>query len=372
MGYSLGIDLGTTFTAAAVAREGRATSVPLGTDRDAMPTAVYVIDDGTTLVGEPAVRRGLADPTRLAREFKRRVGDPTPILVGGVPWSAEALSAEVLRSVVETVTAAEGGPPDIVTVTHPANWGAFKRDVLEQAVRLAGIPAAHLLSEPEAAAIAYARREHVEVGEYLAVYDLGGGTFDVTIVRRDADGFDVVGQPDGLERLGGIDFDEAVFGHVTAALGDELAALDPADPAAISAMAELRANCIRAKEALSADTEATISVPLPTGLRQVRLTRAEFEDMVRGPLGQTIQVVERTITNAGIPTSYLSRVLLVGGSSRIPLVGQLVASALARPVTIDAHPKHVVASGAALHGLRAMATTGSPAAVEPLAPIESP
>lgn len=133
------------------------------------------------------------------------------------------------------------------------------------------------LTGPEAAAIAYAANERVEPGALVAVYDLGGGTFDTAILRKTTDGFAVLGQPAGIERLGGIDFDQAVVSHVRATLGPALDRIDAADPAGLSALARLRRECIDAKEALSSDTEVTIPVLLPDLQSEVRLTRGEFE-----------------------------------------------------------------------------------------------
>ncbi len=121
MSYRLGIDLGTTYTAAAVRRDGRSHVVDLGTRLSAIPTVVLLREDETFLTGEPANRRGLSEPHRVAREFKRRLGDTTPILLGGVPYSAEALMAKLLRWVVEEVMGREGSAPSSVCVSHPAN-----------------------------------------------------------------------------------------------------------------------------------------------------------------------------------------------------------------------------------------------------------
>src|SRR5690606_24307224 len=127
--YALGIDLGTTYTAAAVWRNGHAETAPLGSRGAAIPSVVLLRDDETFLTGEGASRRGLTEPHRVAREFKRRLGDTTPILLGGVPYSAEALMARLLRTVVDEVSSREGGAPSAITISHPANWGPYKTDL---------------------------------------------------------------------------------------------------------------------------------------------------------------------------------------------------------------------------------------------------
>jgi actin-like ATPase involved in cell morphogenesis len=299
-------------------------------------------------VGDAAGRRGVGEPGRLARGFKRRFGDSTPVLLGGSPFSADGLTGRLVGWLVAAVAEREGGPAEAVAVTCPANWGPFKRDLLVQCLRLAGLVDAVVLSEPEAAAVFYASSERVEPGEVVAVYDLGGGTFDAAVLRKSAEGFVLLGAPEGVERLGGIDFDEAVVAHVQGFLGSALSGLDVSDPAVVAALARLRADCVEAKEALSADTDVSIPVLLPSVQTEIRLTRAEFESMIRPTLAETTAALGRALRSAGVAAEELAAVLLVGGSSRIPLVGQLVAAELGRPVAIDVHPKHAVAEGAAL------------------------
>ncbi|MEV8505087.1 Hsp70 family protein [Actinoplanes sp. NPDC051475] len=346
--YALGIDLGTTFTAAAIWRDGRAETVSLGDRSAAIPSVVLLRQDETFLTGDAAHRRGLSEPQRVAREFKRRLGDTTPILLGGVPQSAEALMSRLLKWVVDEVTRREGGRPAAICVSHPANWGPYKMDLFRQATRMADLdlPVTYT-TEPEAAAVNYTQQQRVEPGTVVAVYDLGGGTFDAAVLRKTATGFEVMGQPEGIERLGGIDFDAAVFSHVRTALDGKLEELDEDDPAVINAVARLRDECVQAKEALSSDTDTTIPVLLPTMSTEVRLTRAEFEAMVRPALHGSVEALQRALRSAECTPDQVHSVLLVGGSSRMPIVAQLVGSELGRPVVVDAHPKHSVALGAA-------------------------
>ena len=345
--YTLGVDLGTTFTAAAVWRDGRAEICALGTRSAVIPSVVLARADGTMLTGEAAARRASVDPDRVAREFKRRFGDSTPLLLGGSPYSADALTARLLRAVLTTVTDREGRPPSSVCVSHPANWGPYKTDLLRHAVRMADVRAPVVYTtEPEAAAISYARQERLAEGDTVAVYDLGGGTFDAAVLRRTARGFEILGQPEGIERLGGVDVDAVVYAHVERTVGEPLTSLDEDDPAATAAVARLRTECTEAKEALSSDTDVTIPVLLPSLSTEVRLTRAELEDMVRPSLYDSIEALKRALRSAAVEPDGLSAVLLVGGASRMPLVAQLVGSELGRPVAVDTHPKHAVALGA--------------------------
>ncbi|MHB8664987.1 MAG: Hsp70 family protein [Acidimicrobiales bacterium] len=363
MPYELGVDIGTTWTAAALHRDGRVEMVTLGDRSPMIPSVVVVAEDGSVLVGESAERRAASEPDRVAREFKRRVGDPTPLVLGGAPWSAEALTAKLLRFVVDAATEREGEAPTAIAVTHPTNWGPYKLETLSQAITLAGLAGAMTLSEPEAAARWYASTARVDPGEVVAVYDLGGGTFDAAVLRKSSTGFELLGQPEGIEHLGGADFDQAVLDHVRRALGGALEQLDPADPAVVAAGVELRRRVTEAKEALTHDTDASIFVLLPTVQTQIRLTRAELEAMLRGPLTETVASLRRALDSAGVSSSDLRALLLVGGSSRIPLVAQLISSELGVVAAVDAHPKFAVAYGAALAA--AGSTDATLAAAEP-------
>jgi len=363
MAYVLGVDLGTTYTAAAVYRDGQVRIAELGNRSAVIPSVVLVKEDESVLTGEAATRRAISEPERVAREFKRRLGDPTPLLLGGRPYSSEQLQAKLLRWVVGHVTEREGAAPDRIAITHPANWGPFKLDLFTQALRLADLEDVVTLTEPQAAAIHYASQERVDPGTLVAVYDLGGGTFDAAVLRKTERGFDILGAPEGIERLGGIDFDEAVFAHVVRSLGGAVEELDPDDPAARAAVARLRHDCIEAKEALSGDTEASIPVVLPSVSTEVRLTRAEFESLIRPPLTDTLEAMRRALRSADVTPADLTAILLVGGSSRIPLVAQMVGAELGRPVAVDAHPKHGVAMGAALAAADALASSPGTAAV---------
>src|SRR3954469_18563415 len=348
MQYGLGIDLGTTQTAAAVRVDGRVEVVRLGSRRAEIPSLVFVKPDGGLLIGEAAERRGQSEPGRLAREFKRRMGDPVPILVGGAPFSAHALTAKLLRHVLDAVIQQQDGPPAALTVTHPANWGPYKKEQLDQAIKLADAGPVRLRSEPEAAALQHATARRIANGETVAVYDLGGGTFDVAVVRRDGDGFVLLGEPEGIEQLGGIDFDEAVFGYVLGVLGDKAEGLDPNDPEVVAALNRLRRDCVEAKESLSFDTETMIPVALPGLHTRVRLNRSELESMIGPSLADTVTATQRALRTAGITAPQLTAVLLAGGSSRIPLVAQMLSTQLQRPVIADPHPEHSIAMGAAV------------------------
>ncbi|MCA1675088.1 MAG: Hsp70 family protein, partial [Actinobacteria bacterium] len=351
MSYGLGIDVGTSFTAAAVCRGGerggsRPEVVPLGTRAAAVASVIFLGEDGQVVVGDAAERRALTDPDRVVREFKRRLGDDIPLVVGGEPYGAHEVTALMVRWVVDRVTEREGGPPEQITLTLPASWGPHRKELLGQGLGKVGLEDVAFLTEPEAAAFSYATQERVEPNTTIAVYDLGGGTFDAAVVRKtEADQFDVLGRPEGVERLGGVDFDDAVFAHVEAGIGPAMGELDPSDPDAMAAMARLRRDCTEAKEALSSDTEVIIPVMLPDARTQVRLVRAEFEAMIRPAVEDSIESLRRAMRSAAVEPGDLDAILLVGGSSRVPLVSQLVSADLGRAASIDADPKTTIAAG---------------------------
>ena len=371
MAYSVGIDLGTTYTAAAVWRNGQVEVVTLGATVATLASVVLLRADGSVLVGEAAERRGVDEPNRIAREFKRRLGDPTPLILGGTPYGAEALMGHLLRSVLATVVEREGEQPANVVLTHPVNYGPYKMEMVQETARLGGITMANLklLPEPVAAAVSYANRQRVDPGEIFAVYDFGGGTFDAAVLRRTPAGFQVIGRPEGMERLGGIDVDAAIVAHVDESLGGRIADLDGSQPDVLAAMTALRAECREAKEALSSDTDAVIRVSLPGIQSTVRITRSELEQMIRPRIVETIESLRRTVASAGIEMDRVSRILLVGGSSRIPLVGEMVGQLTGRPIGLDAHPKFAIATGAAIIGGSMLAPTAGSTPVTGMAPV---
>ena len=347
MGYHLGVDLGTTFVAAAIANDTRVEMFTLGDRTVVTPAVVFLGDDGSLVSGDAAGRSAVASPDRIGREFKRRLGDPTPVMLGGISYAVTTLLGTLLHDVVNRVTETEGTKPESVVLTHPANWGPFRRELFEEVPQVAGLTETRMVTEPEAAAAHYAASRHLADGEIIAVYDLGGGTFDATVLRKTQSGIEILGAPEGIERLGGVDFDEAILSYVNYSSGGALSELDMSDPQTAIAMARLRQDCVLAKESLSIDTETAIPVFLPNRHFDVQLSRADFEDMIRAPVESTIGTLIRTLRSAHVDPGQLSAVLLVGGSSRIPLVSRMISEELGRPTVVDAHPKYAVALGAA-------------------------
>ncbi|HYP73511.1 MAG TPA: Hsp70 family protein, partial [Microbacterium sp.] len=326
-----------------------ARSVRLGQSGDSASSAVFVADDALVgpyglLHGDAAERRGVGEPTRLLRETKRRVGDDIPLVAAGRSFRPDELYARSVAWTVRTVAEREGGQIASVTVTVPAAWGEHRRRTITEALTACGVTAS-LATEPAAAAAHYCATHDVPVGAVLAVYDFGGGTFDLAFVRHEEND-DIVLHTDGIAELGGADFDDAVFAHVVSSL--DAATPLGSDPVALAA---LRRECVSAKEALSFDPDATIPV-LHCGA-SIRLIRAEFEAMIDDEIERTVALFARARADAGLDDEEIHAIVLSGGTSRIPRVAQQLSDAFDLPLKVDADPKAVVALGAARLGARA-------------------
>ncbi|MGW1680188.1 Hsp70 family protein [Saccharopolyspora sp. NPDC002376] len=364
MSYAIGIDLGTTFTSAAVGYAAGTRMVPLSREI-VVPSLAYRAPDGTLLTGIAAAESD-ADPARLGRGFKRRLGDPTPLVLGGSTYSPSALMAAQLRDVLDQVRADMGGPPGSVVLTCPAIWGPYRREQFAEVPRLAGIDDVRMITEPEAAATHYSRERTLGEGEVVAVFDLGGGTLDTTVLRMRGDGMEILGTPEGVEHLGGMDFDDALLARLDERLDGAITRLDPTDPLAADALGRIRAMCVRAKIELSTEPDVPLLVPLPSGPRELTVTRREFDSAIRPSVEVAVDALHRTVASAGLRGDDLSAVLLAGGSSRVPLVTQMVFEQFDKPVRMAHHPKFTVALGAATIATRALTAPPAPAAPEPV------
>ncbi|PRY38963.1 Hsp70 family protein [Umezawaea tangerina] len=347
MTYSLGIDLGTTCTAAAVSDGTGTRIVRLGREAT-VSSAVFVAESGELITGDAAEREAVGQPLRASRAHKRRLADPNLLRIAGSVRSPTSLMAAQLRDVVDTVTRAQGRPPGVVVLTCPAVWGPYRREHFIQVPRLAGLRNVRVVTEPEAAAMHYSVERRLGDGEIVGVYDLGGGTFDATILRARPNGMEILGTPEGVEQLGGLDFDDALLAFVDGQLGGALSSMDTplVDHARLRHAA--REACRQAKEDLSTNAETVIRVESPDGTRhETAISRAKFNSLIKSHLDLTTESLKRAIGSAGLNPADLTGVLLAGGSSRIPFVEQIVSDAFGKPVRVGLHPKLTVAMGAA-------------------------
>jgi YVTN family beta-propeller protein len=345
--YSLGIDVGNTYVAVALAKATTVEMFNFGDPAVVTPATVHLRGDDTLAIGEAVGSPGASSPDRIGREFMGWLGNPTPMVLGGEPYTVTNLLGILLHDVVQEVTGAQGEPPDHIVLTHPASWGPFRRLLFEDAARQAGLHKPSIVTEAEAAATHYSASQQWNDGDTLAVYDLGGDTFNATVLLKQSGGIHILGEPERIEHLGGSAFDEAIFSYVDNTIDGALSKLDTTRSQNVAALAGVRQRCIRAKDALSEDTETTFQVLLPSRRFDVRLARSDFENMVRGTIELTINALSRTLQSAQVEPADLSAVLLVGGSSHIPLVAQMVSAKLGCSAIMDPHPQHVVALGAA-------------------------
>ncbi len=350
-GWVLAIDFGTTSTAAALAVDGRVELVEIdGAPR--MPSMVFWREGtgghtGRLVLGEEADTLSSRAPWSLERTPKRRIGDEYLLLGEQQVRVTDAIGAILRKAAEEAVSRRGGQAPSVVRLTHPARWGSTSLEKLRQAARSAGFDAPEFIPEPVAAALHFAS-ERLGVGEHVAVYDLGGGTFDTAVLRRTEDSFEVVGAPGGNEDLGGEDFDDRLYRH----LGAEL---DPEQWAKLRESRERtwsQANRVllhearRAKEIVSKSPDYELYVPPPVD-RDLHVTADELNALIAPELEETVTELERTIRAAGLAPGDLAAIYLAGGSSRIPLVARLIQQRLGQlPDYLD-DPKSVIVLGAA-------------------------
>jgi actin-like ATPase involved in cell morphogenesis len=346
--WTLGIDFGTTFTVAAVANGSHTTLVDVEADGSCrMPSAVLLNEGGGFAVGRSAIHQALFHPDRFEPTPKRVIGEGDVMLGDDFVPVVDVVSAVLDRVAREARNVAGGDAPGRVVLTHPADWGAARTDVLRQAAAAAGYDRVELVAEPVAAAV-HIGAGRLGAGQYVAVYDFGGGTLDVAVLRRTSDGFEVAGPPGGRDPLGGEYIDSRIIEHLgSGPLGqhaDWPKLLDPPDVQWRRHAANWRSEVRKAKEGLSNQTVWQLWVP---GLeREVQLGRAELEDLIRADVTMTVDVLVTTVRGAGIEPSDLAGVFLVGGSSRIPAVAAEVWNRTGLKPSVQSDPKTVVALGA--------------------------
>jgi ABC-type branched-subunit amino acid transport system substrate-binding protein len=349
-GFRLGIDFGTSNTVAVLRWPDGRTKPLLFDGSPLLPSAVYINADGTILTGRDAVHSARLQPHRFEPYPKRRVEEGT-VWLGEQDVPVIDLVATVLRRVAAESYRVAGAHPTEVNLTHPATWPPQRRQTLSQAATSAGFPGPFLSSEPVAAASYFVGTvgTHVPVGGIAVVYDFGAGTFDASVVRRNAGGgFDVLAS-EGLPDAGGLDVDAAVVAYLGRAFtgreGDQWRRLtNPESEADRRAAWQLWEDARLAKEMLS--RAATTYVHVPLFDESVPIGREQLEQLARPILDRTVTATQIAVTSAGVAGQPLAAVFLVGGSSRIPLAATLLHRAFGLAPTAIEQPELVVAEGA--------------------------
>ncbi|CAA9351899.1 MAG: Chaperone protein DnaK [uncultured Chloroflexia bacterium] len=344
----VGIDLGTTFSSVAIVRDGAPQILPHGDER-IMPSIVGMTVDGSLLVGTPARNQYLLYPQRTIRSIKRQMGENVKVTLDEHEFTPSEISAMILRELKRSAEAALGHPVERAVITVPAYFSDAARQATHEAGAIAGFTVERIINEPTAAALAYGL-ERGDERQLVAVYDLGGGTFDVSIIELDA-GVVEVRASHGNTRLGGDDFDQLLVDWLAERFTEQHS-VDPRSD--VRALARLTRAAETAKIALSSQPfvqvreEYLFSVAGRPLHLEVEIARSDFEDMIADLLEGTLDSFDQALKDAGVETDELDSILFVGGSTRIPLVGRMVQEHTGIEPQTAINPDEAVALGAAV------------------------
>ena len=347
---AIGIDLGTTFSAVAkVNAEGKPAILPNRDGENVTPSVVFFGENRVALVGTMAVRSAVTDPQRVCQFVKRSMGHPDwrfrPPNKRGTSWRAEEVSALILRRLAEDAAAALRASVRDAVVTVPAYFDDAARQATIDAGAIAGLNVRRVLNEPTAAALAYGLTADTSEPSIVLIYDLGGGTFDVTVMLLHHGKFTVLATH-GDRNLGGYDFDNALMelidGHLRREHGISFRTDSPFTGQQLRERTEL------AKCTLTAATQAQVTLSSDDHTATVTITRAEFEDATAPLLSRTRDIVEVVLEDASLSWGEVNRVLLAGGSTRMPMVRAMLESTSGIQVDVSQNPDEVVALGAAV------------------------
>ncbi len=349
---TVGIDLGTTFSAVAhLDDRGRPVMIPNRDGEILTPSAVYLDGLGGAVVGQPALDLSLEQPASVAQLVKRRMGYPDlGYTVDGAEFRPETMSAIILRKLVKDAEQ-HVGPIDKAVITVPAYFDDTRRKATMDAGRIAGLEVLDILDEPSAAALAYTFQITPgadlppDVQRTVLVYDLGGGTFDVTLVKLGKKRFQVLGI-EGDVRLGGKDWDDRIVNHVAAQYSARFYGDPREDP---QSLALLMAGAERAKRTLSKLPEARVTCTHNGQKITVSLSRTEFENLTRDLLLRTRLTTQQVLNQAGLTWDHVDKILMVGGSTHMPMTGKMLAELTGKEPDRSLAVSEVVARGAALH-----------------------
>ena len=348
MSKVIGIDLGTTNSCVAVMEGGEAVVIANAEGNRTTPSVVAFSKTGERMVGQVAKRQAITNPDRTIASIKREMGSDHKVTIDGKAYTPQEISAMILQKLKADAEAYLGQPVTEAVITFPAYFTDSQRQATKDAGKIAGLDVKRIINEPTAAALAYGVDK--EQSQKIMVYDLGGGTFDVSILEID-DGVIEVLATAGNNRLGGDDFDECVMKYLVS----EFKRTDGVDLSTDKvAMQRLKEAAEKAKIELSGVTTSNINLPYitadATGPKHldVTLTRAKFNELTAHLVDATMGPVRQAMSDAGLKPSDLSKVLLVGGSSRIPAVQEAVKNFTGNEPYKGINPDECVAMGAAL------------------------
>ena len=350
MSKIIGIDLGTTNSCVSVMEGGEAVVIPNAEGNRTTPSIVAFSKDGERMVGQVAKRQAITNPDRTVISIKREMGSNYKVNIDGKAYTPQEISAMILQKLKADAEAYLGGPVSEAVITVPAYFTDAQRQATKDAGRIAGLDVKRIINEPTAAALAYGVDK--ESDQKIMVYDLGGGTFDVSILEI-GDGVIEVLATAGNNRLGGDDFDKCVMDWMVS----EFKKTEGIDLSADKvAMQRLKEAAEKAKIELSGVTTSNVNLPYitadATGPKHLdlTLTRAKFNELTAHLVEVTMGPVRQAMSDAGLSASDLSKVLLVGGSTRIPAVQEAVKKITGQEGFKGINPDECVAMGAALQG----------------------
>ena len=342
----IGIDLGTTYSAAAYLDEnGNPHIIP---NRDGEPTtpSVVLFEGGSVVVGQEAKDNSSMNPFNVVDFVKRQMGNPNYTFINEADesYTPEDISAIILKRIKADCEAFLNKEIDAAVITVPAYFGDAERKATMDAGRLAGLNVLGVINEPTAAALAFGMSKKVE-NQLVMIYDLGGGTFDVTLVKISNGQFEVKATH-GDKQLGGFNFDNEMMMYVQRCVKDETGVDIDDDP---ELMQDIRIKCEKAKRALSARTEYSFTVKAGSKGVKVRITRQQFEELIRPVIEATEVSIDVVMDESGISAKDIDKVLLVGGSTRVPAVREFVQKKLNIVPSTEVNPDEAVAIGAAYY-----------------------
>lgn len=350
MSKVIGIDLGTTNSCVAVMEGGDTVIIPTGEGRRTTPSIVAFTKDGERLVGESAKRQALTNPKETVRSIKRKMGTDEKRQLGGRGYTPPEISAMILGSLKEGAESFLGERVTDVVITVPAYFSDAQRQATKDAGKIAGLNVLRIINEPTAAALAYGMDK--EQNQKVVVYDLGGGTFDISVLNI-GDGVIEVLATAGDNRLGGDDFDARILKELVAKFKEETGINLEQDPIAMQRVKEAAEV---AKIELSSTVTTQVMLPFLTSdasgpkNMDISLSRARFEELTADLVERTMTPFKQAISDSGLALTDISRVLLVGGSTRIPAVQQAVRDYTGREPFKGINPDECVAMGAAIQG----------------------